>query len=504
MTFRRLPSVDRLPRALYTAAQVRGFDRFAIEHFGIPGLELMERAGRAAFACLRAHWPDAHRIVVLAGTGNNAGDGFVVARLAHEAGLAVQVLQIGDRARLSGDALANAERWASLGGHWADYAGLPSDAGVVVDALFGTGLERPVTGRWAEAISALNARSGPCLAIDIPSGLHADTGEVMGIAVRATLTISFIGLKIGLFTGQGRDYAGQVCFDGLEVPAQVYASSILSARRIDWQGHCKLLGARARSAHKGHFGHVLVIGGNRGMGGAALLAADAALRVGAGLVSLATRAEHLAASLARRPEVMVQPVASGEDLLPMLRRASVVAIGPGLGRDDWAAGLWRAALDAQRPLVVDADALRLLAAQPRQCEDWVLTPHPGEAAGLLGVCNAEINSDRLGSAASLQRRFGGCVVLKGAGSVVACAGNAPPALCSGGNPGMASGGVGDVLTGVIAGLLAQGLSPRDAAEAGVSLHAAAGDQAAADGGERGMLAGDLLDALRRQANPVVA
>jgi NAD(P)H-hydrate epimerase len=501
MTHRALPDTQVLPRALYTAAQVRDFDRIAIGRHAIPGLELMERAGQAAFSLLRQRWPEARRLIVLAGTGNNAGDGFVVARLAHRAGMQVQVLQLGDRDRLRGDARHNAARWAESAGEWADFQALPEDADLIVDAIFGTGLERPVGGRWADAIAAVNAHRAPCLAIDVPSGLHSDSGAVLGDAVRAAATVSFIGLKVGLFTADGPDCAGTVHFDALGVPAAVYRSSLPSARRIDWQKQRRLLAPRRRNVHKGHFGHVLVIGGNHGMGGAARIAAEAALRSGSGLVSLATRPGHVAPVLAARPEIMVHAVEDPTRLRPLLQQASVVAIGPGLGQDDWAHDLWALAGSSARPLVVDADALRLLAAAPLRREDWVLTPHPGEAALLLDACSAEVNEQRLDAAESLQRRFGGCVVLKGVGSIIVGTGSVPPALCSEGNPGMASGGMGDALTGVIAGLLAQGLDLRDAAESGVCLHAAAGDVAAREGGERGLLAGDLVAAVRKLANP---
>jgi NAD(P)H-hydrate epimerase len=501
MTFRTLPETVELPRALYTAAQVRGFDRLAIERFGVPGLTLMERAGQAVFDLIRRRWPDARRLAVVTGTGNNGGDGFVVARLAREAGLGVLVLQLGDRARLQGDAAANALRWQELGGDWRRFEGIPAETDLIVDAILGTGLERDVTGGWAEAIVAVNAHPAPCLSIDIPSGLHSDSGAIMGTAVRASATVSFIGLKLGLFTADGPACSGEIVFDGLGMPAAVYASSVLTARRIDWSKQASLLAPRSRSAHKGHFGHVLVIGGNHGFGGAARLAAEAALRVGSGLVSLATRPRHAAAVLAARPEIMVHAVDGPQALLPLLRQATVIAIGPGLGQDDWARSLWAAAFDGRRPLVVDADALRLLATEPARRDDWVLTPHPGEAATLLALCNAEVNAQRLDAVQELQGRYGGSVVLKGAGSLVASEGSAPPAVCSGGNPGMASGGMGDVLTGVIAGLLAQGLELRDAAECGVCLHAAAADAAAAKGGERGLLGSDVIARLRALVNP---
>jgi len=499
MSYRAQPKNDGLPRALYSASQVRGFDRVAIERFGIPGADLMERAAQAVFDFIRLRWPDANSWVVLAGTGNNAGDGFVVARLARAAGIQVEVAQLGERDRLAGDALLNANRWRQTGGDWGEFSVLPEGTDLIVDALLGTGLQRPVVGRWAEVIRAANAHAAPCIAVDVPSGLHADTGEVLGEAIRATATVSFIGLKAGLFTADGPDHAGQICFNDLGVPAAVYANELPLARRLAWAVADNPLRPRRRNAHKGQFGHVLVVGGNQGMGGAPRLAAEAALRTGAGLVSLATRAEHVAPVLAARPEIMVQAVDQPAQLETLLGRASVVAIGPGLGQDAWARGLWGLVRESERPLVVDADALRLLATEPMQRADWVLTPHPGEAAALLGVGCAEVNARRLESAQRIQRRFGGSVVLKGAGSIIAGPDAVPPGLCSAGNPGMASPGMGDALTGVIAGLLAQGLAPRAAAENAVCLHAACGD-AAARGGERGLLAGDLMDQLRPLVN----
>ena len=500
MTPRTLPQTEQLPRALYTAKQVQGFDRLAIGQFGVPGLTLMERAGKAAFDLMRKRWPQASRVTVLAGTGNNGGDGFVVARLARDAGLQARVLQMGDPQRLGGDAAENAERWRASGGEWRNFEKVPEDSELIVDALLGTGLERAVDGAWAQAIAAANSHRAPCLAIDLPSGLHADTGAVLGTAIRAEATISFIGLKLGLFTGEGPACTGEIFFDGLEVPAAVFASSVLTARRIDWASQLQGFRPRSRTAHKGHFGHVLVVGGNHGMGGAARLAAEAALRVGSGRVSLATRPCHVSAVLAARPEVMVHGLEDPHDLRALLRQASVVVIGPGLGQDDWATGLWAAAYEADRPLVVDADALRLLATEPAHRDDWVLTPHPGEAAALLAICTAELNTQRHDTALQLQRRYGGSIVLKGAGSIVASAGSVPAAVCSDGNPGMASAGMGDVLSGVIGGLLAQGFDIREAAESGVCAHAAAADRAALESGERGLLAGDVIDCLRGLVN----
>ena len=498
---RPLPRIHRLPQALYRAEQVRELDRLAIDKYGIPGQVLMERAGAAAFDAARRRWPDAERIVVLAGTGNNSGDGFVLARLALQAGRKVEVLQLGDPARISGEARAAVEAYGARSGAWRAFDGrLPGNADLFVDAIFGTGLERSVEGVWADAIEALNRSRKPVLALDLPSGLHADTGAVLGRAVRAAATVTFIGLKQGMFTGEGPDCCGDIEFDALDVPARLYSHLVVSARRIDWSQQRALLQPRRATAHKGDFGHVLVVGGDLGMGGAARLAAEAALRAGAGLVTLATRPEHLSAVLATRPEILAHGIEHPRQLDPLLRRATQVVVGPGLGRDAWGRALFEMALAAGRPLVVDADGLNLLAEAPVQRDDWVLTPHPGEAARLLGEKISQIQADRFAAARKLRERFGGVAVLKGAGTLVEPGGDRRTAVCSDGNPGMASGGMGDVLAGVVGGLLAQGMAPCVAAEMGVCLHAAAADKAAR-AGRRGLLAMDLMSHVRRLANP---
>lgn len=496
---RILPATDRLPHALYRAEQVRALDRAAIDGHGIPGSELMERAGAAAFAWLRERWPEARRICVLAGAGNNGGDGYVIARLALAQGLAVRLLCLGEHGRLRGEALTAADAFANAGGRAEPFSRLPADSDLIVDALLGTGLERPVEGGWAEAIAQINRHKAPVLAVDIPSGLHADTGRVLGIAVEADATISFIGLKQGMFTGRGREQCGIIRFDGLEVPAAIYRTEVLSARRTDWPKSQALLPKRRAVAHKGDCGRVLIIGGAPGMSGAVRLAGEAALRTGAGLVTLATHPEHAALLNLTRPELMVQAVTEPTGLDALLARADVVAIGPGLGQGTWGATLLGELLDradgSHGPLIVDADALNLLARSPRRRDDWVLTPHPGEAARLLASGITGVEDDRFAAARTLQQRYGGVIVLKGAGTLVQGFGHRPVSICSEGNPGMASGGMGDALTGIIAALTAQGMEPETAAEAGVCLHAAAGD-CAAEAGERSLLASDLIAALR--------
>ena len=493
---RPMPSKDRLPHALYRRAQVGRFDAMAIGQYGIPGIELMNRAGAAAFARLRENWPDASDVTVLCGIGNNGGDGYVVARLALEAGLPAKVLQVGDRSLLKGDARASAEAYRAAGGDVEPFGALPKRVGVLVDALFGTGLARPLEGEWREAVDAMNRHGAPVLALDVPSGLDADLGTVLGTAVSADATVTFIGLKQGMFTGDGPECCGRVHFDPLGIPAVIYSTEILSARRVDWRQQASLLTRRPRNAHKGDFGHLLVIGGNHGFSGAARLAAEGAARTGAGLVSVATRAGHAHVLNLTRPELMCHGCETPADLRRLLSRATAVAVGPGLGQDAWSRAMFGAALESGLPMVVDADALNLLAEDPLKRDDWVLTPHPGEAARLLGSSSGAIQSDRFQAVQGIRERFGGAALLKGAGSLVAADPARPVAVISEGNPGMASGGMGDVLTGIAGTFLAQGFSPEEAAVLGGSLHAAAGDLASR-AGERGMLASDLFSAIRR-------
>ncbi len=488
------------PQFLYSAAQLRELERIAIAERGIAADTLMERAGRAAFYALVCRWPRARRIAVLCGPGNNGGDGYVVARLAHVAGLDVQVLALGESRSTAARAVRVAAERAgvTLGGFDHDAV---HTADVVVDALLGIGLERPLEGAWKDAIDTINRAGRPVLALDIPSGLHADTGAVLGCAVRASACVTFIGYKAGLFTGDGREYCGAIELDDLDLAADVYARVPALAGRIAGAGLRGYLPRRVRHAHKGDAGHVLVVGGNHGMAGAARLAGEAAYRSGAGLVSLATRDAHATHIAAACAELMAHGIETDHALRALFPRITVIAAGPGLGRDEWAQGVWSACLDAGRPLVVDADALQLLAADPGHRDDWVLTPHAGEAARLLGTDTRAIQHDRYAAAREIVARYGGVCVLKGAGTLVAA--GAELRLCDRGNPGMAVGGMGDVLTGAIAALRAQGLAPFAAAELGVWLHACAGDAAAA-GGEIGLLAGDLLPRLRPALNEIVA
>ena len=492
-----------LPLDLYTAAQTRELDQLAAKDWGLPSLTLMERAGAAAVERLTRRYPDARKLLVVCGGGNNGGDGYVAARLALEKGLAARVAAVVDPERLQGDAAHCARRFAEAAPGRIEKTLAPAAfdrAELIVDALFGTGLSRGAQGMFLRAIDMINEAAAPAFALDLPSGLCADTGTPLGAVVKADATLSFIGLKRGLFTGAGPEFCGEVLFDDLGAPAGLYKEVQADAALIDPVAVAQRLPRRPRHAHKGDCGHALIIGGDCGYLGAALLAGNAAARAGAGLVTVATRPEHAAQLALFRPELMTAALKGPQDLSAPLRRADVVALGPGLGRGDWASGLFAKALETRLPMVVDADALNLLAADPQRRQNWVLTPHPGEAARLLGTSTQALQADRFAAVAAVREKFGGTALLKGAGSLVLEA-QGPIRVNRSGNPGMATGGMGDVLTGLIAGLMAQGLAPGAAAVVGVCLHGQAADACAAASGQRGLLAGDLMAALPPLLNP---
>lgn len=491
-----------LANLIYTPAQVREFDRIAISELGIPGYTLMSRAGQVIFDLACAHFPRARRWLIACGAGNNAGDGYVVARLAAAAGVQVTVAALSDPHRLRGDAASAWRDFQRSGGSVVQFSdGIGADVDLIVDALLGTGLERPVEGAWLHAIESMNSAGCPVIAVDIPSGLDGATGAVMGAAVHAAITVTFIGRKLGLYVGAGPDHAGETVFADLGVPLTVVGHATPALRLFAEQTLQELLPPRRRTAHKGHFGHVLLVAGNVGMGGAARLSGEAALRCGAGLTSVATQPVNVTALLAGRPELMAHGVSAAPDLRPLLARASAVAVGPGLGQDEWARGLLDETLRTTLPMVLDADALNLLAMQPQRRAQWVLTPHPGEAGRLLGCSAVQIQSDRLAAANEIAARFGGVALLKGRCTLVAEAGHIPYVIDRG-NPGMATGGMGDVLTGLVAGLMAQ-CRPQDAlqvAAAAAYVHASAADAAACNA-ERGLIASDLFPHLRACLNP---
>ncbi|MEE4142626.1 NAD(P)H-hydrate dehydratase [Pseudomonas viridiflava] len=485
-----LDTKPELPDALYSAAQVRDLDARLIAA-GTPGFELMQRAAHATWRAIRRRWPEASELTVLAGHGNNAGDGYLVASLAHKTGWQVRVLAVGDPAALQGDA---ALAYAAASGvniqPWANQ----TMAGIVVDALLGTGLQGDVRDPYRSAIEAINASGLPVAAVDIPSGLCADTGHCLGVAVRADLTVTFIGLKMGMLTGDAPDLIGQLIFDDLQADKAIVAQAPVTAKRLD-KTSLPFLAPRPRTAHKGMYGRVLIIGGDHGFGGAALLSAESALRSGAGMVTLATRTEHVPAALTRMPEIMSAGIHSANQLMTLIEAASVLVVGPGLGQDSWGRSLLSAAANADRPQVWDADALNQLATgQVVLPKNSVITPHPGEAARLLGISTQEVQNDRAAAAHALARKFNAVCVLKGSGSLIADV-DGRLALCDRGHPSMATAGLGDVLAGLTGALMAQHMSAFDAACLAVWLHASAGQKIGASG--RGMAASDIIPAIRQ-------
>ena len=491
--------MHNLPANIYSVAGVRETDRTTIEDHGVAGYTLMTRAGAAAVSEAVAAFPEARRWQVICGAGNNGGDGYVVARLAALKGIAVSVLTLVDPEKLTGDAATAHADFIAEGGVVLPYEGrLDTAAQLLFDGILGSGLERTVGGRFADAVAAINAHPAPTVALDIPTGIHGDSGHVLGCAVRADLTVTFVGLKSGLFLGEAPDYCGAVRYAGLDIPDSYRDGIEVAFRRIDEATLRDALPRRARSAHKGDHGHVLIVGGGEGMPGAVRLAGEAALRSGAGLVSIATHPSHAAFIVASRPELMPHAIAEPADLDTLLQKADVIAFGPGLGQSAWAQALFERVAADDRPAVWDADALNLLAANPGKSPNRVVTPHPAEAGRLLGIPTSEVQADRRAAVEALAERYGGTAVLKGVGTLVSASPH--PWLCTSGNPGMGSAGMGDVLTGVIAGLVGQGLEPGLAAAVGVEAHARAGDLAAV-GGERGLVASDLFSGLRDVLNP---
>ena len=430
-----------------------------------------------------------------------------MARLGIEAGLEVSVCPLKDPHSLHGDAATAAERWRQAGGSTLNWPlENPDRYDLIFDAMLGTGLDREPAGVYGEAVDFINGSGLPVVAVDIPSGLHADTGVALGRATRADLTATFIGSKRGLFTADGPDHAGEVRYYDLETPQTVRDSESDSGILIQENIILENLPPRRRNSHKGDFGWLLGVGSDLGMSGAIRLCGEAALRSGAGKVTLATRPEHASLVNLNCPELMVRAMPDGDTLKPLLPEVDVVVTGTGLGQSEWSESIFSACMQAPVPVVLDADGLNLLArsfadfqADSPVLNNWILTPHPAEAGRLLGSSAREVQLDRVGAALELASKYSAIAVLKGCGTVIAEPGGRY-AICPLGNPGMATAGSGDVLAGVIGAMLAQGLDTWNAALTGVVAHAAAGDLAAELAGERGMMASDITDCLPAVVN----
>lgn len=507
-------SAATLPYSLWSSEQIRRAESALKSLPGEADANLMERAGLALFETIRVQWPQAHRLWIYCGGGNNGGDGYVLARLALEAGLGVRLFALGEP-KVGSDAAQAHERWLAAGGYCeSELPSLPLDAlaapDLLVDALLGIGAEGELQGEVLAWINQINLLPQPVLAVDLPSGLHSDTGRLLGEeAVKASLTLTFIGLKSGLLTGMAPEQTGHIALAPLwperiaqpeDTVATLLPDEIPMAYRVDYPALRHWMKPRSRAAHKGDAGRVLLYGGAHGMPGAIRLTAEGALRAGAGLVKIATMASNHLLISSGRPELMLaEPLLTAADDKALSDWAKVRVLGPGLGQSSWAFALWQQQIRLDGPLVLDADGLNLLAEQPMRRDNWTLTPHPGEAARLLDCTIAEVEADRYAAVRALQRKYGGVVLLKGVGTLIADAQHCW--VCQEGNPGMASGGMGDLLSGILAALWAQDLGQTQSALLAACIHGEAADCAAKEG-ERGMLASDLLPWVRRLVNPV--
>jgi ADP-dependent NAD(P)H-hydrate dehydratase / NAD(P)H-hydrate epimerase len=484
---------ESLPQTSWRTEQIRLMEQLLTARQHISIYQLMLRAGEALFHTLQHYWPNARHLWVFCGKGNNGGDGYVLAKLAKQAGYTVQLAAF-DEPALGIPAEQARRDWINIGGSCSTLQCLQGKPDIIVDALLGIGPSTQLRGDLLAWIQFINRQAVPVLAADIPSGLNADTGMALGGAVHATVTLTFIALKIGLMTGVAADYIGEVYLSELDNNSADFKEGG-GVPVLDYQAVLLQLLPRARTAHKGNCGKVLVAGGGTGMPGAIRLAGEAALRSGAGLVRVYCHPDNRLFVFTGRPELMMSP-----DLLAStLAWPDVLVVGPGLGLDGWAETQWQQLMSYQNQMVVDADALNWLAQHPQSRNNWVLTPHPGEAARLLDTTTSDIQADRFTAIRALQHRYGGVVLLKGAGTLIFD--GKQMVICSEGNPGMASGGMGDVLSGIIAALLAQGLTLFDAACCGALIHGKAANLVAIESGERGMLASDLFCWLHKLVNP---
>ncbi|PMG05349.1 bifunctional ADP-dependent (S)-NAD(P)H-hydrate dehydratase/NAD(P)H-hydrate epimerase [Vibrio breoganii] len=488
---------------LYSPQQIKQSEPQAADLAGITLYQLMERAGHAAFERLQSMLPNAGRVLVCCGSGNNGGDGFVVARLALELGYEVDVFQPSYCESNTADSAQAKQQWLSHGKVISSNIDELEHYDLIVDGLLGTGLKGNVRDNLAKVINSLNQSKLPILSLDIPSGLHADTGKILGIAVKATTTVTFIGNKRGLVTGQSRDTVGELYLADLGVGSEFSSLETELACIFDKEQAHKRLPKRKHTSHKGQCGRTLLVGGHQGTSGAIIMAAQASCRVGAGLISVMTHQDTITPVLTRQPEVMaiaIDKASDAEMLVDAMNSATVIALGPGLGTDDWSKRLFEQGIAQLKPKVIDADGLNVLAqsASSYDLSQTILTPHPGEAARLLECSAQEIEQDRYAAVEKIQSKYQCVVLLKGAGTLI-CNGQMTYVITAG-NSGMASGGMGDVLTGVIAGLLSQGLMPIDAACLGAWLHSTAADNIATQSGKIGMLATDLLPEIRSLIN----
>ncbi|QIA65783.1 NAD(P)H-hydrate dehydratase [Vibrio astriarenae] len=497
---------------LYASRQIKLAEQSIAKDHGFLLFDLMVKAGKAVFDLACFHYPDSHHWLIVCGKGNNGGDGYIVATLAIEAGIKVTLLEVEGAAESRGDASLARQGFLSVGGAPKRLdvdellsRGTDLEYDLVIDALLGTGLQGNLRPSTLDIIEAVNGLKLPTICVDVPSGLNSDTGQPMSSAMTADHTVCFIGMKQGLVTGRARDYVGQLHLANLSISEELLKQYQMPVARVDLCAMtAQILAPRKPTAHKGTSGRLAVVGGAQGMLGAARLASLAGLRVGSGLVRAYVEKKSLVAMQSAEPEVMAMP---WKNLKHQDWSANALVIGPGLGQSKQAHEVFHSIIDSSIDnlkktsayrLVIDADGLNILAQSPMRNDKWVLTPHPGEAARLLGVTVAEIEEDRFAAVKSIQVQYGGVVVLKGAGTIIFD--GSDYFLCTRGNAGMATGGMGDVLAGMIGSYLAQGYSTVQATMIGVLIHSMSADNCVKEQGQLGLIASDLLPEIRRLTN----
>mgnify|MGYP005831821733 CR=1 FL=1 len=502
---------------LVTAEKMRSLDKTAIEEYGIPGTVLMELAGAGTARAILEKWQTAKRVAVLAGAGNNGGDGYVIARHLINAGLEVTTYLLAPRNKIKGDAKINLDVLTKMNApiieigevddlhkHYRDWERMD----VLVDAMLGTGLKSEIRGIYGSAVELINSLRVPICAVDIPTGLSSDTGKPLGTAVRATMTCTYGLLKIGQVIYPGVSYVGELKLIDIGMPREILTQLVGDMLLIEADLVETILPSRQPESHKGDFGHLLLVGGSPGKTGAVAMAGDAAVRSGAGLVTVGVPASLNSILENKLTEAMTLPLDDEEGYLShkcwskikdILSKFTAIAIGPGLDTKTTTAEFFlKLVAETDLPMVIDADALNILASNPQllplKNKKVVLTPHPGEASKLLGSTSRQVQDDRMTSARKIAERTDAVVLLKGARSIIATP-DGKLAVNPTGNPGMASGGTGDVLTGIIGALLAQGVAPFESACAAAWLHGRAGDIAEEIKGAISLKATDILDCL---------
>ena len=493
-----------LSKKIFSTQKISLIERSAILEKKGNDLSLMKKAARFSWNEIRKKYPNTKKWLILCGIGNNAGDGMALASIALKSNFDVKIYYFfpdktftGCAAEIHTELESSAPRnTLKIIDHLNE--SILNDSDLIIDAIFGIGINRPIENSKIAKINLINNQDAAIVSLDIPSGVHPNSGQIMGAAIKASMTITFISHKLCFYIGEGKDLSGDIKCSHLDISQRHFSRLTEDMRIINKSYTQKKLLRRKSDAHKGDYGHVLIVGGGPGMHGAALLSGESSLRGGAGKVTIFMHESHRSLINKARPELMF--IFSNEEIniQSILSKVDVVAIGPGLGLDDWARSVFKHVNKSNKPLVVDADALNILSEKNLKRDDWVLTPHPGEAATLMGKSSLEIQENRLLYLKKLKDSYGGTIVLKGNNTLIGSK-DMVTNICTQGNPGMASAGMGDVLTGLIAAMISQGMDHFEAASVGVEVHARAGDLAAR-GGERGLIAGDVINEIRGCVN----